>query len=677
MKKEQAEHEGLLRILERSRLARTHQVADRKVYTSWKQVPSDLKTRSQWRDEARDVRRGEKPAAIFQWREAAVQHSDVDLPGGSKVQFSNRSFSGESVHLFDEHQTRPYKARPKTAARHSVWKLFRRSASKDNHLWWSEPRADWVTCSGRLQESHFNQHVVGKEIYGILAGSQTHFGLIDLDLHHGDPAIFLAQFKVLLDEFHGHDGWHFQVAQENAGGVHLSQVFSEPRWTNEYTRELRERLRKLDAPHPELAERAHRARMRSIAELEIYPHPTQGVRLPLCRGRTMLLDKPLGLIYDKQRKDYVPDVEKYICWVNQPSAYMPAKAVYKYVKERLVTPGAESKVAAKKQPKAPRPSGVPALGPLKGRFTQFLIDYWTGAHNPPDSLNTAIRLLSLVLPFYLSSEQQAVSLIEKYIDELPCWTFSDRLSSGNRKEVSRIVQSTVRHAFNGFGGQDDPELSKKKLTKTVEAWKRKGFSPVDKSTWKTICIKSSKTSFCWTPREIHDLLSLKDILKTDLHTTSKVVKHFVTLVKSHPGECSVGFVKQVLEGVGIACGHNGKANQFLAALTQLDWIYVRVSERPPIRHLDGSITTGRARAYGVGEELVHKFEESNTNTVNHEASKNECYELPPASIIASHRKMQFDGASVHEGHQRMKNTRGSPGWSEILARNEPFAVMAE
>lgn len=672
LQKARPEHDGLLRHLEQAQLARSQQQAgDLRIYCSWKQVPRHLKSRNQWKDEARAVGRGEKPAAIFQWRDHASQHSDVDLPGGTELRFSSRSFTGESVHLFDEHQTRPYKPRPITTAHRIAWNLFGKNASKDGHLWWSESRSCWVTCSGRLVQSKVKQHIGGKETYGVFGGRQTHFGLIDLDLHGGDRSVFLDQFKVLLAEFHGKNGWHFQIENEDAKGVHLIQVFFNARWTDEYTRELREQLRLLDDKHPELAERAHRAGMKSIAQLEIYPDPHQGVRLPLCRGRTMLLDKPLGLIYDNRRKDYLPDVEKYIRWVYRPSGYMPAQAVYDYIKERLVIPGAAAKTAVKKQSKASSPSGVAALGPMKGRFTQVLTDFWLGKNNPPDSLNAAIRLLSLVLPFYLETEQQAIALIEQYIDELPSWRFSDRLWAGNRKEISRVVKTTVRQAFNDFAGQDDPELSKKKLTKTVEAWKRRGFDPTDKSTWKSVCTtKPPKTSFSWTPREIFDLLALKDVLKTDLATISKVVKHFVNIVKSHPGECSVGFVRALLEEFNISCGHNGKANQFLSALRQLGWIYIRVSERPPVRHLDGSITTGRARAYGVGEELAHKFEEVNTNTSKREASTKECFRFPPASIIASHRNMQNDFTAAFEGHHRLKNTRGSPGRCEFPERNE-------
>ena len=160
-KREIAEHEGLLRRLEQSRRARTiEQAGDLKIYSSWKQVPQHLKSRNQWKDEARAVRRGEKPAAIFQWREHASQHSDVDLPGGTKVRFNSRSFSGESVHLFDEKQTRPYKPRPKTTAHRIAWNLFGKNASKDGHLWRNESRGCWVTCSGRLLESHLKQHIV-------------------------------------------------------------------------------------------------------------------------------------------------------------------------------------------------------------------------------------------------------------------------------------------------------------------------------------------------------------------------------------------------------------------------------------------------------------------------------------------------------------------------------------
>ena len=79
-----------------------------------------------------------------------------------------------------------------------------------------------------------------------MAEKWTRFGSIDHDLHNGDRDIFLEQCRILLDEFHGKDGWHFQVANENAGGVHLLQTFRKPVLVEVYRETLRKRLQDLD-----------------------------------------------------------------------------------------------------------------------------------------------------------------------------------------------------------------------------------------------------------------------------------------------------------------------------------------------------------------------------------------------------------------------------------------------
>jgi hypothetical protein len=75
------------------------------------------------------------------------------------------------------------------------------------------------------------------------------------------------------------------------------------------------RVRYAADKHPELAFKAQAAGMKTLGELEIFPSKTNSVRLPLCAGQTMLLDKPLGLIFSKRRKRNVPNVAAYISWI--------------------------------------------------------------------------------------------------------------------------------------------------------------------------------------------------------------------------------------------------------------------------------------------------------------------------------------------------------------------------
>jgi hypothetical protein len=174
-----------------------------------------------------------------------------------------------------------------------------RFASRTNYIWWVDDPPDgvsprWLHCEGRLDEWQLKKHLNGGEKYGVRGGKWTRFGSIDLDLHEGDPAIFLEQFLVLLDEFRGKDGWHFQVADKDAGGVHLVQTFRRQVLLEDYRKALRERLQTLDERHPDLAARARASGMKTLGELEIFPDPQKGFRLPFVCGPDDAPRPPLG-----------------------------------------------------------------------------------------------------------------------------------------------------------------------------------------------------------------------------------------------------------------------------------------------------------------------------------------------------------------------------------------------
>jgi hypothetical protein len=98
---------------------------------------------------------------------------------------------------------------------------------------------------------------------------------------------------------------------------------------------------------------------------------------------------------------------------------------------------------------------------------------------------------------------------------------------------------------------------------------------------------------------------LQRLLNVSLQVASDAVRFFLRLVKGHTGEIAVPFVKNLLERFGVKCGHNGKANKFLDLLRQWDWIRVTANEKWYARETERK---GRARTYGIGEAMVHKFE---------------------------------------------------------------------
>jgi hypothetical protein len=463
---------------------------------STKNIPPTLHTRRQWKKRRRKVRKNQQPVARLQWTEKDFTECERQESDGTLTTWREKILVQRECGLFSEDQTAPYRGTRRTWAINIFYNYFVRFANKEHYIWWVEEPLDggkprWLHCTGRLQDDHLRKHLKGNEKYGIRGGKWTRFGSIDHDLHEGDRDIFLEQCRILLAEFHGKDGWHFQVANENAGGVHLLQTFRQPVLVETYREMLRKSLQGLDDRHPDLAVRARAAGMKTLGELEIFPDTQKGFRLPLCAGRTMLLDRPLELVVDRRFKRDIQDVPRYVSWLSldDKRPYMPAEEVFQFISTRLRHPQPKSETA-KEKVKAAKPKEKPAgnsvmgcLGKMKGRYAQVLTEFWTGRLNIPDTLNTGIRLLALPLPFYLDTEEEAIALIEKYIEELPDVSFSDRLSARNAAEVSRIVVNTVKQVYAGNGGQPEPELSTEKLKTTVEAWKKRGFDPTDKSTW--------------------------------------------------------------------------------------------------------------------------------------------------------------------------------------------------
>jgi hypothetical protein len=246
---------------------------------------------------------------------------------------------------------------------------------------------------------------------------------------------------------------------------------------------------------------------------------------------------------------------------------------------------------------------------MKGRYADVLTGFWSGELTQPDTLNDGIRLLALTLPYYLD-EIEAVDLIEQYIDELPDDSFSDRLSSGKRSDVSRVVRNTVKAVYDGHRGQPDPQLSKEKLDLTHQAWQRRGSNPTDKSTWKKTTQTGLAPDFNWTLEETHQITIIQKLLVCDSDVALKAVKYLLRLIKAHRGEIAIAYVKAILKSFNIKCdGHHGKVNKLLQLLREWGWIYLRSEERWHGVDSEGNKWPGRARAYGIGSAMRHKFED--------------------------------------------------------------------
>ncbi len=550
-------------------------------------MTSELKTRRQWRKhDFRRIATGEKPASHFTVQYVHRRRQMDINPDGSVTTTTTPILKERQIPLYSLSQTQPHKRLGAQLLRDAYCRYFVDDAAKQTYLWWNDD--EWKMCRAYLGDEHVRNHLAAKEIYGVYGGEFTCFSAIDADYHGGDYEVFHDQLAAVLAEIHGHDGWHYSFAFR---GCHLISVH--PRISTAAARaNLRQLLQQIDARHPALRERAIQAGMKPISDWEIYPDPKQGFRLPLARGRIVLLDKPCT------------DLKSYLGWQMEPH-YCSLDAALAAIFKVILPLPMESKEEKKEKNNKRTISEVGRIfGSLRGRYAQVLVDFWSGRNNPPDSLNCAILLTARMLPFYFADRGEAVDYLEELIDDLPDVAFSDRMVAGKRKVISRIVQQSVKAAYEGNGHQSDPQLSTKKLTKTFQAWQNRGFSLVDRSTWRNSGVVLGD-DFSFSNKELEGIAYFSQILKADLQTTADATRHLLRLLIGNPtGQMSVSYVKKLLVGFGVRCGHHGKVNEFLNALAQAGWI----------AQVGGYVPGRRGKLWEVGQRMLQKFPSSSITT---------------------------------------------------------------
>jgi hypothetical protein len=597
---------------------------------TWEKPP-ELETRSRWERDNRRVLKGEKPTAVQVYELTRKKYTGDASADGEKAPASETVPILREVGLYAFEQTVAFRPSPRTLALREFRNVYLRYSSSQYYLWHSD--GEWNTCHGRLSDERFLDHIAHEAIYGVRGnGRCTRFGGIDLDLHKGDRTIFLEQLNILLEEFQGRDGWHFQVADINAQGVHFLQVFPEPLDYELYRAELRARLQALDQKYPELAIRAKQARMKSLGDLEIFPNVKNGLRLPFCRGRTMLLDKPLAMIL--VRGKYVVDVEKYILWVNTPTPYMPRQDVYEYILTRLRQDGvAQAGVNSDKTPvNTPIQQNSAASGSkgtvsnnVSGQYANNIVAFWSGNDTPQKMLNRQILLLANIASFYYDSQDSAISAIEEMIDGFDNIECSNRLASGKRAEVTRVVKNNVNKAFS-------KSWSNPKLAATYEVWAKRGFNPFDQSTWVNSAggLKLG-ADFEWTPSDKPVLDQIQAILRTDGIQAAAFAKELIRIIAGHDGELAIRCVERLLVEHDITIGSNRdrKASKVMKLLRSQDWIVLLLEcSWHPIQ-ADKSRTSGLARRYGIGDALRQKLV---TGCSLYQKEKEEMYLLLPHHV---------------------------------------------
>lgn len=540
------------------------------VYAGWHLVPVHLKTASAWKWQYNRVPVG---------RESAV------------VEWDRNSLWPRRAKLYSFPQTRTYRPSRRTLAARWFCDIFQASSSRDRYLWSAEGR--WVSCPGKLSAQEVRRHVQQDGIYGIVGGRWTRFLAIDLDLHGGDYIVFLRQLEALLGKLWGMSRWFLQVADREAEGVHLILPLIRPNRTSVARSWLRKLLVELNSQNASLAREAREAGMKTLADLEIFPDTKRGFRLPCSRGRSLLVDRRLELVQYRGRD--VADVVSLWKWCQDDGRrHMLIPEVLGYVAGSLAIhepPSVRRSSSALEVISQSEVSESPSQR-MKGNYRQFVVNFWSGKSNEPDSLNKAIHLLTLMAPYYFPADPSgAIKAVEKLIDNLPDWSFSSRLSTGRREEVSRVVRYDVVSAYSNSSAE-----SRRKLKRTYEAWSAIGFNPFDPTTWRKSGEKLK--DWDWTIEEVTAIQRLASVLKCNFEQADELIRRLLGFVATSRREMSVNYVKTVMEDLGIKVGskRDNKPKQLIDKMQIMGWVFVKSDAGP-----------GRARKFGIGNVLAGRL----------------------------------------------------------------------
>lgn len=585
------------------------------VLTSWRQANAlNAKGRRQWELDLRKLKKGVTPAAIVRITPAADDEDTEPIPYQS------------SVYRFD--QTQAYDPTSRTLAYHDYERIYLEPSRKDKFIYWLPEEQDWRYVSPKksdatesddadkpyyrlLSAQKVREHLNNRNIYGVIANKRTRFAAIDLDYHGRDRQIFLEQAKILLEKFRT-TTWHYQIGETNTNGLHFIRTYDRRYKTDKVLKGLRELLGRFDEAYPDLAARAKAAGMPSFSRLELFPSPSHGFRLPLCRGRTLLLDRPLETIQGKN--GLVQDVESYIAWLQDPNHQrMSVDEMMQLIDARLsVGQGRPPKNFLKntKPEKVKLPTSDETLGPLKGRFRSTLVDFYSGRLQIPNSLNEGLLLGATACWIEQIPEDQAIDLLVEYAFDIPDPSFSTRLSSGNEAEVRRVATTTVK---NFYSSRNDPQNSTdrqsvKQLLKVRDRWKEIGFKFSEKTTWHKASTKQ-RPAIAWTDEEqariiktLSPILKIKDPAKV-IAIAEDVVNVVWSKQKSNNGISIKYWKERLSKKFGVKLGHHGKANAVIDCCVKLGLITVVATYQ-----FSSSGLKGKAKRYAVHPVLIERLQ---------------------------------------------------------------------
>lgn len=626
-------------------------------FDGWSNCPKNYQTRSGWESAFRTVRAGEQPTAFVV--ETMTRRLDC----------ADHTYEIEKQYnLFHVSQTRTVKKTPLNLARHAFWQCFVQPSDRERLIRWTkgewkfyedgekywDAEADvwgWKTYQEWFGKKKCIDHSTGKDLYGVFGAKKSFYLLIDLDLHKKSLKLFLRRLSVLLDAFHGVSRCHWQVSDEDAGGVHLILFFGKLSSLKSRLRWIENQLSELDAQNPDVKFFKTGKGKRKL-NIEVYPSTGIGHRLPLARGRTMLLDGPLEPVHRSGRD--VQDIVGYVKWLDDPSRkYMSKDDVFRHIVERLDLScssscsqkndqRAEKVAASENSPLSNAVSSEKTSYPLRKRTRGAIIGFWQrGEPGHFRHLNAAVLVTLRALHAEGLVQNEAVELLMNYVEELPNQNLSSRLPD-DLPEIRRLVVRNAEKIWKS-GIQE-------KWKAAVGRWSSIGFHVGDKTTWAVsgtvpeVVVDCEEIEFSEEERrqiavQIAPLLvGRKQARKPEkLAEVVRAVAYFLRYVRCCDREIPVSALPAILSGFDLKVRNHDKQRMFLRKLAEMDWIYFRTDYYHPAKH-GGKGKNGRARAYGIGKAMAGKFADS---SFSYSTTQNRIYILSPTFCEATENDLEI------------------------------------
>lgn len=603
------------------------------VYERWKDVPKTFATRNGWKERGRKVNADEQATAFL---EIVEERKLTTINATSKTY--------KQIALFHLNQTHQFNASPLERAKQRYYRVFVKPANRSKLIKWCKgsyvddssgerywdstiPDEGWLKHSECLTLSRVESHLSGREEYGIFGGENSYHLMIDVDLHKVPYALFLRRLEVLLDHFHGDCRCHFQVAEKDARGVHMILFFGNRSPLKTRRRWLKKEFQKLERIHSDIYLTADTIKSlpddqrKLVRPVEVFPDVSHGHRLPLAKGRLLLLDKPLYLIC--RRKKLRQDVEGYLNWLaNRECQYMSKDAVLSFVLERLdMTCAAEhcgsglvlggdgdGERLAEHVPNKKKPRKASTL---RGRTRGALVNLWSKSElGPFEHFNAGVLVTLRGLQAQGVSEEDAVEIVMRFVDELPDTTICSRLS-GKRNLVDADICRDARKVW-----KSDPSYT---WQAAASHWEKIGFQLSDKTTWDARReppppVFPSDVEITFTVEEKQLLteklapivfgnkLSRKPEKQERLF---QAMAYFLRYVKGCDRELPETALPLVLVDFSLKLRNHDKQAAFFRCLRETEWLYVAMEYDHPQKKGGGQ--THRARRYGIGKAVAYKF----------------------------------------------------------------------